>query len=217
VFAKRTRLGQDLSLMYMALISNTDVYDSMIEHGATKTEAAIVSLGSMAGMFAVDKYLGLGEMFFDDEEAAARRMYRKSLTESLEKDVAPSIGRLGTAPEIERDSKNTLLNLFNKGKESASKFIKDYRYQIKDRSLGIFGKSVGEGLEEVSEELVTDMMKSLYQVAGQFGLASQTDVGAWANATDRYLMSFFGGAIGGAMFGAVDAIKNPKTAADKNS
>ena len=111
-------------------------------------------------------------MFFDDEEAAARRMYRKSLTESLEKDIAPSIGRLGTAPEVERESKNTLLNLFNKGKESASKFIKDYRYEIKDRSLGIVGKSVGEGLEEVSEELVTDIMKSLYQVAGQFGLVS---------------------------------------------
>ena len=49
-FAKRTRLGQDLSLMYMALISNTDVYDSMIEHGATKQEAATIALGSMAGM-----------------------------------------------------------------------------------------------------------------------------------------------------------------------
>jgi hypothetical protein len=34
---------------------------------------------------------------------------------------------------------------------------------------------------------------------------------------DRYLMSFFGGTIGGAMFGAVDAIKNPKSVADKNS
>jgi hypothetical protein len=55
-----------------------------------------------------------------------------------------------------------LLNLFNKGKQSASKFIKDYHYEIKDRSLGIFGKSIGEGLEEMSEEAVTDMMKSLY-------------------------------------------------------
>jgi hypothetical protein len=35
--------------------------------------------------------------------------------------------------------------------------------------LGIVGKSVGEGLEEVSEELVTDVMKSLYQLGGNFG------------------------------------------------
>jgi len=30
----------------------------------------MVALGSMVGMFSVDKYLGLGEMFFDDELAA---------------------------------------------------------------------------------------------------------------------------------------------------
>jgi hypothetical protein len=28
--AKKTRLGQDLSLAYMAIVSNTDVYDSVI-------------------------------------------------------------------------------------------------------------------------------------------------------------------------------------------
>jgi len=63
----------------MSMISNTDVYDSAIEHGATKQEAAAVSLGSMLGMFAVDKYLGLGEMFFDDAQAQQRRLYRKIL------------------------------------------------------------------------------------------------------------------------------------------
>ena len=217
LFSKRTKLGQDLSLIYMAIISNTDVYDSMIEHGATKREAACAALGSTAGMFAVDKYLGLGEMFFDDEKAAARRLYRQSLKESLDKDVKPVIGRLGSETSINRESKNNLLNIFNTAKKSASNFVKDYHYQIKDRSLGLLGKSVGEGLEEVSEELVTDMVKSMYELGGQFGWFSQTDVGSWDNASDRYLMSLFGGAIGGAMFGAVDAIRNPKSSSDKNT
>jgi hypothetical protein len=48
----------------MALISNTDVYESALEHGADKKEAAALALGSTAGMFTVDKWLGLGEMFF---------------------------------------------------------------------------------------------------------------------------------------------------------
>jgi hypothetical protein len=52
----------------MAIISNTDVYESALEHGATKKEAAGVALGSTLGMFAVDKYLGLGEMFFNDKD-----------------------------------------------------------------------------------------------------------------------------------------------------
>ena len=40
----------------MALVSNTDVYSSMLEAGATKKEAAAVALGSTLGMFSVDKY-----------------------------------------------------------------------------------------------------------------------------------------------------------------
>jgi hypothetical protein len=34
---------------------------------------------------------------------------------------------------------------------------------------------------------------------------------------ERYLMSLFGGAIGGGIFGGIDAIKNPQTTADVNS
>jgi len=201
----------------MAIISNTDVFDSAIAHGATKTEAAALALGSTVGMFAVDKYLGLGEMFFDDETAAARRMYRNSLRASVENDVNPTLARLGAVKTAERESKKSLLNLFNEGKESAMKFIKDYHYDIKDRSLSIVGKSVGEGLEEVSEELVTDVMKSLYQLGHEFGLTSQENVGAWDNAGERYLMSLFGGAIGGGMFAGVDMIRNPKSTSDKNT
>lgn len=216
-FANRLKLGQDLSLVYMAMISNTDVYDSALEHGATKTEAAALALGSMAGMFAVDKYLGLGEMFFDDEEAAAKRLYRQSLKNSLEKDVNPTIQRLGQLPSIQRESKSSLLNLFNKGKESTVKFLKDYKYDIKDRSLSVLGKSVGEGLEEVSEELVTDIAKSLYQLGYDFGITSQENIGAWENMFERYAMNFLGGAAGGGLFAGVEAIRNPKSTSDKNT
>ena len=83
-------------------------------------------------------------------------------------------------------------------------------------TLGFFGKAFGEGLEEMSEEAVTDLTKSLYQLAGQFGYVSQTDIGAWDNMRERYLMSLFGGAIGGGLFYGVDAIRNPKNTVDQN-
>ena len=50
----------------MALVSNTDVYDTMKQAGATAKEASAVTLGATLGMFGVDKYLHLGELFFDD-------------------------------------------------------------------------------------------------------------------------------------------------------
>ena len=214
-YTKKQKLGQDLSLVYMSLISNTDVYDSAIEHGATKQEAAAVALGSIVGMFGVDKYLGLGEMFFDDENAIQRRLYRKLLKDHYDQDVAPVISSLATKPEAE--TTKGILNFFKTGKEKTIDFLKNYHSDIKDRALGIVGKSIGEGLEEVSEELVTDLNKSLYELAGKFGYVSQTDIGAWDEVRDRYLMSFFGGAIGGGIFGGVEAIKNPKTESDINS
>lgn len=216
VYSKRQKLGQDLSLVYMSMISNTDVYESAIEHGATKQEAALVALGSMAGMFYVDKYLGLGEMFFDDEQAAARRAYRKLLKDHYDQDVAPVISSLAAKAEKEEEKKG-LMQFFKLGKDKTIEFLKDYHSDIKDRALGIVGKSIGEGLEEASEELVTDITKGLYQVAGQFGWVSQKDIGAWENMEDRYLMSLLGGAVGGALFGGIESLRNPKTVSDKNS
>lgn len=70
------KAGQDLSLLYMALISNTDVYESILEKGGTPFEAAAIALGSIIGMYSVDKYLGLGEMFF--QKSGARQAIRES-------------------------------------------------------------------------------------------------------------------------------------------
>jgi len=53
----------------MSLISNTDVYDSILEKGGTPREAAALAFGSSLGMFGVDRYLGLGEMFFEKDPA----------------------------------------------------------------------------------------------------------------------------------------------------
>jgi hypothetical protein len=80
--AKLNRLGADASLAYMAIISNTDVYDSMLKHGATRGEAALFALGSTIGMFSVDRFLNLGEYFFDElGKGNVTRMMNKNLDE----------------------------------------------------------------------------------------------------------------------------------------
>jgi len=86
------------------------------------------------------------------------------------------------------------------GIESGKRVVKLFESKAKERTLGFLGKAVGEGLEEVSEELVADLIKSLFEIAGQYGWASQKSYGAWENAGDRYLMSFLGGAVGGGLF-----------------
>ncbi len=213
-YANRLKLGQDLSLIYMAIISNTDVYESALEHGASKKEAAAVALGSTTGMFLIDKYAHLGEMFFDDPEAVARREFKSVLRKEADS-INSSLKSLSS--ETTKEEKKNLLGKMQAGFKIAQSTLNKYKEKAADRSLNLVGKSLGEGLEEVSEELVSDVTKSLYDLAAAFGYTTTDSIGAWENAPERYAMSLFGGAIGGGLFGGIEALKRPKSASDKNT
>lgn len=200
VMQNRNRLAQDLSLGYMALISNTDVYESVLEKGGTPAEAAAIAFGSTLGMYSVDKYLGLGEMFF--EKDPARLALRRAARENADLYMA------GRREAADLSTKKGIIGTIQKGIELGKRTVDKFGEKYKDGTIGIIGKALGEGTEEVSEELVTDLTKSLGELAGRLGYFSQTDYGAWEDMGDRYLMSFFGGAAGGAMFGGVEAWNN---------
>lgn len=201
IVEKRLKTGQDLSLLYMALISNTDVYESILEKGGTPFEAASIALGSMIGMFSVDKYLGLGELFFNDEPS------RKALRQAVKNSADTVLKGIKEIP-TNTQTKKGIVGLIQKGIDSGKKAVQNYSDSIKNKSLGFVGKSLGEGLEEVSEEIVSDISKTLGELAGQLGYFSQNNYGSWDNAVDRYLMSFLGGSLGGGMFYGVDVIRN---------
>lgn len=201
IFENRNKIGQDLSLVYMALISNTDVYDSILEHGGTAGEAAALAFGSTLGMFTVDKYLGLGDMFFQKDPA--RQALRKAARENAELFMQ---GKKAVTEELA--SKEGIVNKIRKGIDIGKKTVDDFLGKYKDGTVGLIGKALGEGTEEMAEELVTDFTKSLGELAGKLGYFSQTDYGAWEDMGERYAMSFLGGAAGGAMFGGVEAWNN---------
>jgi hypothetical protein len=46
--------------------------------------------------------------------------------------------------------------------------VTKYADDLKNHTTGFFGKALGEGLEEVGEEVVTDLSKQIYQLAGEF-------------------------------------------------
>ena len=200
VMQNRNRLAQDLSLGYMALISNTDVYESVLEKGGTPAEAAAIAFGSTLGMYSVDKYLGLGEMFF--EKDPARLALRKAAKENADLYMA------GRREAADLSTKKGIIGVIQKGIDLGKRTVDKFGEKYKDGTIGIISKALGEGTEEVSEELVTDLSKSLGELAGRLGYFSQTDYGAWENMGSRYLMSFFGGAAGGAIFGGVEAWNN---------
>ena len=200
VVENRVKAGQNLSLAYMALVSNTDVYESVLEKGGTPQEAAAIALGSIIGMYSVDKFLGLGEMFF--QKSGARQAIRESAKHNAELYMA------GRNVAEDMTTKKGIIGAIQKGINNGKKAVNDYLDKSKYGGLSLVGKSLGEGLEEVSEELVSDVSKQIGELLGHLGYFSQTDYGAWDNAFDRYAMSFLGGSLGGAIFGIKQAWDN---------
>lgn len=206
---KKQRLGANLALAYMSLISNTDVYSDMLERGATKKEAAWVALGSAAGMYGVDRYLHLGEVFYDDLTAESIKQGRQAVKKEL-KEAFEEIYKPGT-----KDSPG---NWYKKGVAFGKRAAETFVENLKDHNLGGVGKALGEGLEEVSEELVTDLTKSTYSLLGDLGMYDKSvkDTGAFDNMLERYSMSLIGGAIGGGLFYGVEKYKGFNKTRDKD-
>lgn len=206
---KKQRLGADLALAYMALISNTDVYADMLERGATKKEAAWVALGSTAAMFSVDRFAHLGEVFYDDLTAESIKQGRQAVKKEL-KEAFDEIYKAGT--------KESPGNWFRKGATFGKRAAETFVENLKDHNLGGVGKALGEGLEEVSEELVTDLTKATYSLLGDLGLYDKSvkDTGAFENMLERYSMSLIGGAVGGGLFYGVEKYKGFNKTRDKD-
>lgn len=204
-FSKLSALGQDASLVYMAITSNTGVYNDMLEAGATKREAAAVSFGSTLGMFAFDKYTDLGKIFFDDETAesvkAARQAIKNEFTEG-EKAFKSII-------QSNASQNSKYMQLMSTASDTAKRALSKFREGLKYHTLSLTGKMLGEGLEEVGEEAIGDTFKSIYELAGALGAnTSVKDVKAFDNAGERYIQNFIGGAIGASVFYGVDLWNN---------
>lgn len=205
IAAKSGQLGRDLSLAYMAIISNTDVYQDMLDHGASKLDAAAVALGSTLGMYKFDK-TGIGELFFDDATGDVTKAARKAVKDEFAK-ARESFNAIQTANVPER---NKFLKLIHKASDVSKKGFGKFLEDVKYHTTNFAEKSFGEGIEEVGEDVIADLAKQTYQLAGKFGFdTSAKDVGAWDNWQERYLMDFLGGAAGGGLFYGVEAVQNP--------
>lgn len=224
---KLNRLGANASLAYMALVSNTDVYQSALDNGASAREAASLAAGATLGMYTVDR-LGIGEMFFDELAKQSAREINTAIMANKDewirtflKQARESIGNANKFKQLIIDSRNKV-----------AKLLGDYKDDIKYHTTGAIGKAVGEGLEEVSEDVVTDLANSTYAMLHELGITQSNDIMGFgydkelndgkggydiARLLAKYGMSFTGGTLGGGLFYGVNAIKSGTVHAPKNS
>lgn len=186
VMENYNNVGKLISRAYMTGITVQDAYGKAKQEGASDTEAALLTLGYAAGEYAIISS-SLGEWILPElrMEKESWKQVARVLTHATEKSMK------GASKE---QKSQFLKKLFDTGKDIASA-----NYAVKTGLKATAANALGEGIEEVSEEVLYDFAKSLSNV-GSWLAGSDTRLIAWDDMASRYGLSFVGGSIGGGIF-----------------
>lgn len=206
------KIGEIFSKGYMTAITVGDTYGEAKEAGASDIEATLLTMGYAAGEYAILN-TGIGEWILP--ELRADRYKNKAIVRTLAK--------LKTEPPVQNGSELSWKNwrkmtsdqrktyakkLFDEGKKIATA-----EYANGTRTLkATLAAGLGEGVEEVSEEVLADFSKAAFNTVQwlqgddtrmtSFGFSWNRNGEREFNAKDiwdRYGMSFVGGLAGGAL------------------
>lgn len=200
-FNSYNKIGEKIARAYMVGITVGDTYGEAKAAGATDAEAAFLT----AGYAAMENALlstELGRWIFP--ELKGQKIKYKAIAEAfagIPKETRAISNSLARASK--ETKKDWMKRMFNAGKEAAKK---DYSL-LNKTSKTVLANGIGEGLEEVSEELLADFSKACFNayrtLAGEDAiLDTWGNNWDWEDAAARYGMSFFGGIIGGGINGA---------------
>lgn len=187
------KIGSVLSKTYMTAITTQDMYGEAKSAGATDLEATLLTLGYSAAEAALLN-TGIGEHILPElrEQGIFNKAIAKALT-NIKFDK--SEGKLSYARR-----------LFNAGKELINEGT------TSSNILKMTGAhALGEGIEEVSEELLADFARSCYNAVAWLQ-DKDTKMNAWDNLADRYVMSLLGGFVGGGINAPFVGYKSVKSA-----
>ena len=205
------KIGQNISLGYMALTSAEDSYRTFKDAGANDTVAGLGFLATAASLYGLmnqdyfkEWLFKNSSLGFDPEMRFAVRQFAQEKGAQLTKELG-----LNTAKPVSKEAEQ----LFIKKWWNALKgFVTKYKDKIPTgkaypMTLAYANHALNEGIEETMEEGVADIFKGIAEAAQYLGFnvtengTEKLDFG-WSpqEAFNRYLTSFVGGAVGGAVF-----------------
>lgn len=201
------QLGSVIGRGYMTGIVVADTYGEAKQAGATDLEATILTLGYAAAEYGLlSTELNMWIMPEVKQSGIRYRAIQKALA-GLNKENQTSLSQFGKAvKDFNKDQKrNYFKKLFGVGKDIANE-----TYSVGSKTFkASIAAGLGEGLEEVSEELLADFSKGCYDVVkwlrgedtriNSFGFQWNDGERSWngQELIDRYGLSFVGGFIGG--------------------
>ncbi len=202
------KIGEVLAKGFMTGVTVGDTYGEAITQGASPLEATWLTLGHAAGEYAILN-TGVGEWLFPElryhklhqNAIAMAAVNAKKETETLAQAMANA-----TTQQATREAKqNFISKVFNIGKQTAIDLYKGYK-STGDRTIkAAFFNALGEGTEEVTEELLADFSKQCFNTI-EWLRGKDTKLDAWDKGNietllQRYAMNFVGGFIGGGIAG----------------
>lgn len=201
------KLGEVLSKGYMTAITVGDTYGEAKAAGASDLDATLLTLGYAAGEYAILN-TGLGEWILPElragryrSQAIARALTSvDAKTQNLYKKFGQQLSNFSKEGKKEYTKK-----LFNIGRDIARA---EYANGTKTLTATL-ASAAGEGVEEVSEELLADFSKGCYDVVkwlqgedtrlNSFGYDFSKGTWNGSELIDRYGMSLVGGFVGGGL------------------
>lgn len=197
----------------MTAITVGDTYGEAKEAGASDLDATLLTLGYAAGEYAILN-TGIGEWILPELRAGRYRMeaIAKALTklDDEAKETALQSARQQLSQITTKEGKKQYVKkLFNIGKNLARDIYTGEK-ATGQRTLGAtLAGAMGEGVEEVSEELLADFSKGCYDVVkwlqgedtrlNSFGYDFKSGEWNGKEVLDRYGMSLVGGFVGGGL------------------
>lgn len=191
------KAGSLLSKAYMTGITTLDSYNQAKAEGASDLQATFLALGYAAGEYALLN-TAIGEMVLPE-----LRLERKLLNKAIRM----------SAPfqeQAAREGTKRAKTTFARKMMELGKGLATGKWHGEGTLSAIAANGLGEGIEEVSEELLYDFTKQLYN-SYYWLTGDDLRYKAWDNMGERYSLSFVGGLMGGSLFSGTqtyNAFKN---------
>lgn len=183
--------GSIISKAYMTGITTMESYNDAKREGASDLQATALALGYSLGEYAILN-TSIGEMVMP-ELRIERQMLKRAI--EVASGFEEEMKKAGATKDAKRSFFKKVMDL---GRNLASG-----ESHGKKTTAAIMANALGEGVEETSEELAYDAIKSIYNA--YFWLTGDKQrYTAWNDMGTRYSMSFLGGVMGGGLFAGTE-------------
>ena len=212
LYEKTRKLSDVISKVYLTTTAMQDTFNTARRNGLNQETSAYVTLLSLAGMYSLlqtDYFRGMLSNTPDYELSQEMRAVGKAFATHMTDEVRGAKILKEVAEEAVSGNK---LPWYKELAKKAQNFFTGHVKEVSTGKFGIVSGMLAEGVEELSEEVMQDsatqLARGLQMVKATLTGRKYEDDYKWLD-TDplaRYSASFFGGALGGAVFKTADLL-----------